>query len=183
MATIISSPNSRDNLIKWYFFEGYQYRAIVCFLFFVHGVRISLRQRELQKLNLRRRVQPSANSISRVVSFVLVATGFILCFSLTYWSDMYIPQDELQTSGSLLGYRMMWKRLQLKHKIHIWLFCSHSLEEMDWTAMLESSVFATEDRCRTRYAWREQYDLSYLLFMQRIEAWWSHWREVSLNGG
>ena len=42
-----------------------------------------------------------------------------------------------------VSFVVIWGR-----KIHIWLFCSHSLEEIDWTAMLESSVFATKDRCR-----------------------------------
>jgi hypothetical protein len=48
-----------------------------------------------------------------------------------------------------VSFVVIWGR-----KIHIWLFCSHSLEEMDWTAMLESSVFATEDRCRTRFSFQ-----------------------------
>ncbi|CAI8029705.1 hypothetical protein GBAR_LOCUS16849 [Geodia barretti] len=96
MATIVgpfSSPNSRDNLIKW--------------------VRISLRQQErVTKIEpTSTGVKPSANSISRVVSFVL---------------------DELQTSGSLLGYRMMWKRLQLKHKIPVPRnLVSHVLSQLD----------------------------------------------------
>jgi hypothetical protein len=68
------TPLSREDLIKQYFYEGYQYRAIVCFLYFVHGIRISHRQlkRVLNKLNLHRRVRPTANSIRRVVSLVQV---------------------------------------------------------------------------------------------------------------
>ena len=117
--------HSREDLIKWYFSEGYQYRVIVCFLYFVHGIRISLHQlkRELRKMNLRRRVQPSANHISRVETLVLVGN---LPFCLLKVLDLYIlSQNELQTSGSLLGYRMMWKRLQLKHKIAVsrWVHC------------------------------------------------------------
>ena len=40
----LSRSLSRDDLIKEYFFEGYEYRVIICFLYFVHGVSISLRQ-------------------------------------------------------------------------------------------------------------------------------------------
>ena len=34
----------RDDLIKLYFYEGYNYCLIICFLFFVHGISLSLRQ-------------------------------------------------------------------------------------------------------------------------------------------
>ena len=66
--------NSREDLIKLYFYEGYQYRAIVCFLYFVHGIRLSLRQlkRKLQAMNLRHRYQPSHVNIRTVVSIVAV---------------------------------------------------------------------------------------------------------------
>ena len=65
---------ARDDLIKRYFYEGYEYRAIVSFLYFLHGLRISYRQlkRVLNKINLRRRVQTTGNTISRVVSLVEV---------------------------------------------------------------------------------------------------------------
>ena len=67
MATISGPVTvSRADIIEWYFYEGYQYRTIVCFLYFVHGITLSLRQlkRELRKMNLHRRVQPSANNIN-----------------------------------------------------------------------------------------------------------------------
>ena len=59
----LSRGLSRDDLIKEYFFEGYEYRVIICFLYFVHGVSISLRQlkRVLRAMNLRRRVRQSVN--------------------------------------------------------------------------------------------------------------------------
>ena len=40
----LSRSLSRDDLIKEYFFEGYEYRVIICFLYFVHGVSISLQE-------------------------------------------------------------------------------------------------------------------------------------------
>ena len=50
----------RDGLIIYYFSLGYSYRLIVCFLFFVHGILLSLRQlkRILSYFGLRRRHQP-----------------------------------------------------------------------------------------------------------------------------
>jgi len=33
----------RDQLITLYFWEGFQYKAIICFLYFVHGIALSLR--------------------------------------------------------------------------------------------------------------------------------------------
>ena len=33
-----------DGLIRHYFFEGFEYRLIACFLYFVHGINISVRQ-------------------------------------------------------------------------------------------------------------------------------------------
>ena len=53
----------RDDLIKLYFYEGYNYRLIICFLFFVHGISLSLRhlKRILQGMNLRRRMYPTSH--------------------------------------------------------------------------------------------------------------------------
>ena len=55
----------RDDLIKLYFYEGYNYRLIICFLFFVHGISLSLRhlKRRLQGMNLRRRMYPTSHGI------------------------------------------------------------------------------------------------------------------------
>ena len=48
----------REQLIHYYFLEGYTYRLILCFLLLVHGIPLSLRQlkRVLCKLGLKRRV-------------------------------------------------------------------------------------------------------------------------------
>ena len=72
-ATVASPALSRgvcrDDLIKWYFFEGYEYRVMVCFLYFVHGICLSVRQlkRILRGMHLRRRIRPSAG-LRRTVS-------------------------------------------------------------------------------------------------------------------
>ena len=54
--SVRGSPD-RDDLIAWYFDLGYEYKLIVCFLWFIHGVRISLRHlsRIIRQLGLRRR--------------------------------------------------------------------------------------------------------------------------------
>lgn len=48
---------NRDKLVAWYFSLGYSYKLILCFMYFSHGISLSLRQlkRVLKKLNLRRR--------------------------------------------------------------------------------------------------------------------------------
>ena len=48
---------TRDALVEHYFHLGYDYRLILCFLHFLHGISISLRQlkRILRRLGLRRR--------------------------------------------------------------------------------------------------------------------------------
>jgi hypothetical protein len=48
---------TRDVLVEYYFNVGYDYGLIVCFLHFLHGITISLRQlkRILRRLGLRRR--------------------------------------------------------------------------------------------------------------------------------
>jgi len=53
----LSRDLGRHELITKYFFEGYEYSLIVCFLFFVHGISLSVRQlkRILRRMNLRRR--------------------------------------------------------------------------------------------------------------------------------
>ena len=48
---------TRDALVEHYFHLGYDYGLILCFLHFLHGISISLRQlkRILKRLGLRRR--------------------------------------------------------------------------------------------------------------------------------
>ena len=63
--TQLSRGLSRDELIKEYFLEGYEYRLIICFLYFVHGLTLSLRQlkRVLRAMDLHRRVRPRFNHV------------------------------------------------------------------------------------------------------------------------
>ena len=46
-----------DDLLKAYFLRGYRYRVILCFLFGLHGIKMSLStlKRKLKKLGLSRR--------------------------------------------------------------------------------------------------------------------------------
>lgn len=58
LSSLVSADrNRRDLLIMEYFFSGFPYNLILCFLCFVHGISLSLRQlkRILRQLNLRRR--------------------------------------------------------------------------------------------------------------------------------
>ena len=54
---VLGVDRTRDALILRYFSLGYEYGLILCFLHFLHGVTISLRQlkRILRRLGLRRR--------------------------------------------------------------------------------------------------------------------------------
>ena len=69
----------RDQLIAWYFSLGYSYKLIVCFLYFVHGISLSLRQlkRILKKLNLRRRHPVSRQLFDRTVAILQVRRWFL----------------------------------------------------------------------------------------------------------
>ena len=59
------AASTRDDIIRLYFSRGYTYSLIVCFLHFVHGTSLSLRQlkRILRRLNLRRDVQLTGMSL------------------------------------------------------------------------------------------------------------------------
>lgn len=89
---------SRDDIITSYFHCGYSYKLILCFLFGLHGIHLSLRQlkRILRKLKLRRR------------------HPFDLC---VIDQSIRAIQTELHGSGSLLGYRAMCNRLRQQHGI------------------------------------------------------------------
>ena len=53
----VLGESTTDVLIYCYFRLGYEYRLILCFLYFIHGITLSLRQlkRILRRLGLRRR--------------------------------------------------------------------------------------------------------------------------------
>ena len=66
--------DNREDLIEVYFSCGYPYRLIVCFLHFVHGITLSLRQlkRILRRLNLRRRRTIDRSLIAQAVILINV---------------------------------------------------------------------------------------------------------------
>ena len=80
---------SGSDLIKQYFFEGYEYCVIICFLYFIHGIRLSVRQlkRVLRCMNLRRRVHPSSHYHRTVRSSIQVSNPwpFVCLLLLLYW--------------------------------------------------------------------------------------------------
>ena len=65
---------SRNELIKLYFYEGYEYSLIVCFLHFVHVISISIPQlkRVLKSYHLRRKLPPTTDQNMTVTSLVMV---------------------------------------------------------------------------------------------------------------
>ncbi|XP_068737084.1 uncharacterized protein [Montipora capricornis] len=87
----------RNNLIEEYFHMGFSYKEIIDCLFFNHEVNISLRQlkRVLSKKNLGRR---------RFSNFDEV---------------VYAIEEELNSSGSVVGYRSMWQKLVVNHKLSV----------------------------------------------------------------
>ena len=103
---------SREDLIKRYFHSGYSYSLIACFLHFIHGITISLRQlkRILNRLNLKRRYPVTLDNIKRAESLIRVCNSSKLAIA----SSLFC-KDEL----SLLGYHSMWRRLQSNHGFHI----------------------------------------------------------------
>ena len=82
----------RDALVESYFDLGINYREILAFLILRHGIRLSMRQlkRILRKRGLTRRKEQSP--VNEIVDLI---------------------ENELQGSGSLIGYRLMHQKLQL----------------------------------------------------------------------
>ena len=126
----------RDGLIIYYFSLGYSYRLIVCFLFFVHGILLSLRQlkRILSYLGLRRRHQALDSVLyNRTLTLIRVSTREYHWMVGIIWSveplacvhqmnvsgRFYVMQNELQGSGSMLGYRALWRRLRINHQLPV----------------------------------------------------------------
>ena len=66
---------TREQLITAYFSEGYSYPLIICFLFFEHGISLSLRQLKmiLARLNLSRRRTITMATITRAVTLIQVS--------------------------------------------------------------------------------------------------------------
>ena len=84
----------RDSLVEGYFRLGIDYVEILAFLIICHGIRLSMRQlkRILRERGLTRRIQQSP--MNEIVDAI---------------------ENELQGSGSLLGYRLMHQKLGLSY--------------------------------------------------------------------
>ena len=96
METIVSPALSRDlsreDLIKQYFFEGYEYCVIINFVFctsYMGYVCLSVRQLKmvLRCMNLRRCVHPSSHYHRTIRSLILVSNPwpFVYLILLLYW--------------------------------------------------------------------------------------------------
>ena len=98
LPTLRHGNQERNSLIEEYFHLGFNYSEMLSFLLLYHGVRLSLRQlkRILRSRGLRRRKIQSG--INRVVNAI---------------------DQELQSSGSCIGYRQMHQRLLKDHGIVI----------------------------------------------------------------
>jgi len=110
----------REVLIRRYFEEGYEYQIILCFLYWVHGISLSLRQlkRLLKSMNLRRRQSMTAVGFRRINLLIRVSRVIVIERDEEMKNAVisYI-QRELRESGSMLGYRALWKRLQRKYHV------------------------------------------------------------------
>ena len=76
-----------EQLIHYYFLEGYTYRLILCFLLLVHGIPMSLRQlkRVLCKLGLKRRVtRYSVHHLQQVEEPIRVGCNYICSTTVTF---------------------------------------------------------------------------------------------------
>lgn len=113
----LTNSLSRDEIITSYFRCGYSYKLILCFLFGLHGIHLSLRQlkRILRRLGLRRRHPINFHVIDQSMRAIEV---FLLAYLFYYFSTLH-TQMELHGSGSLLGYRAMCRRLQQQNGIPV----------------------------------------------------------------
>ena len=96
----LQSPGlyERDGLIERYFMLGFDYIEIVAFLALGHGIFLSLRQlkRILRQRSLRRRGRPSDG-----------------------WDVLAAVENELNGSGSSVGYRLMHQRLRIDYHLQV----------------------------------------------------------------
>ena len=75
------AARARDEAISWYFSLGYSYKLIVCFLYYIDGVNLSLRQlkRILRYLGLRRRHRLSQHAVLQTIALMKVKNLAISC--------------------------------------------------------------------------------------------------------
>ena len=87
----------RNHMIEEYFHLGFNYKEIIDCLFLNDGILLSLRQlkRILAKKNLGRRRFSNLDEIADAM------------------------EEELKGSGSIVGYRSMWQRLVVDHKLSV----------------------------------------------------------------
>ena len=88
----------RDEIIERYFLLGFNYVEILAFLALCHGIFLSLGQlkRILWQRSLRRRGQPSNG-----------------------WNVIAAVENELNRSGSSIGYRLMYQRLRIDYGLQV----------------------------------------------------------------
>ena len=75
--TALLYGREREELVHDYFRDGYEYKVILCFLYFVHGICLSLRQlkRILKQLGLRRRGLRSAATDQEITELIKVGVS------------------------------------------------------------------------------------------------------------
>ena len=109
----MADEDELEELVRYYFSRNYDYRTILSFLEKFHGIKIS-----------KRRLQDCLKSyrISRRGSQHQVDNHLLRQLIL----------QELYGPGRLLGYRALWRKLQLKYSIKTpWSTAQTLLRELD----------------------------------------------------
>ena len=121
------AASTREDIIRMYFSHGYSYNLIVCFLYFVHGISMSLRQlkRILRRLNLRRRHTTNRENIQRATALIVVTfKQYFMCQYNSYYrlvlADYYTASSWLNHEPQLLlhlpfigGVKNIWQPFRL----------------------------------------------------------------------
>lgn len=76
---VVGDRTLRDALIQHYFRLGYEYSLIICFLYFLHGITISLRhlKRTLRRLGLQRRALQSRALLNTTLRAMEVSVEYL----------------------------------------------------------------------------------------------------------
>ena len=115
---VCDAATSRNELINFYFHEGFPYNMIFCFLHFVHGARLSVHQLkriprtlrskrrnavDLTLMSSRRLIQVHSNVQAEYQNWTTI------WFALILWHCIISVKAEIN-SGSieLLGYEALW---------------------------------------------------------------------------
>ena len=114
----MADKDELEELVRYYFSRNYDYRTIISFLEKFHGVKIS--KRKLQ---------------DHLKSYHLSRKGF-----QHQVDDQLLTQlilQELDGPGRLLGYRALWRKLQLKYSIRTpWSTVQTLLHELDLEGLM-----------------------------------------------